>query len=240
MGQQGRPKDGALTPVVGQPLVAPPLELVAVKLRALLRPEVAGAIGTALWRGGGKGGGLWVHHWGPPSRWSPGRPGPVPPTPAAASGRRGCPPTRPAQGSRVPPSRGLGVRRRRYPFRRRGEEVTAMHPRAGVGGFPRPVCQLRRGSGELSSTPRGCTLPPCGKSGGSGWDPRSWSPHLSCRVRALERAKPPGPSTSPPPGSLPQGSPPRPPRRPPAAVELPGEHCWARGVAGEEGAPKSP
>ena len=30
------------------------------------------------------------------------------------------------------------------------------------------------------------------------------------------------------------------PPRPPAAVELPGGHCWARAVAGEEGAPQSP
>ena len=62
-GAAGAPKDRALTPVVGQPLVAPPLELVAVEFRALLRPEVAGALGTALWGGGG----LWVHQWGPPS-----------------------------------------------------------------------------------------------------------------------------------------------------------------------------
>ena len=132
----------------------------------------------------------------------PGEAGPCSPNPCCSFGEAGpLPPPRPP-GLSCAPSRGIGVRRRKYRFRRRGEEATAMHPRARVGGFPRPVCQPRRGSGELSSTPRGCTLPPCGKSGGSGWDPRSWSPHLSCRARALGRAKPPLPSTPPPPGSL--------------------------------------
>ena len=132
----------------------------------------------------------------------PGEAGPCSPNPCCSFGEAGpLPPPRPP-GLSCAPSRGIGVRRRKYRFRRRGEEATAMHPRARVGGFPRPVCQPRRGSGELSSTPRGCTLPPCGKSGGSGWDPRSWSPHLSCRARALGRAKPPLPSTPPRPGSL--------------------------------------
>ena len=56
----------ALTAVVGQPLVPPPLELLAVELGALLRPEVAGAVGAALRGGGDKGRGSWVHHWGLP------------------------------------------------------------------------------------------------------------------------------------------------------------------------------
>lgn len=56
----------ALTAVVRQPLVPPPLELLAVELGALLRPEVAGPVGTALRGEGDKGRGSWVHHWGLP------------------------------------------------------------------------------------------------------------------------------------------------------------------------------
>lgn len=223
MGQQ-RPKNGALTPVVGQPLVAPPLELAAVKLRALLRPEVAGAVRAALWGGGGKGGGLWAHHWGPPSGWAPGRPGPVPPTPAAASGRW----------DQSRPGRGLGVRRRRYHFRRRGEEATAMHPRAGVGGFPKPACQPRRGSGELSAG----AVPylRAARAVAPGGTHAAGAPISPAGREHWEEPKPHDPATAP--SWVSPKAPPRP--APSVAVELPDGHCWARGVAGEEGAPKSP
>ena len=60
-------------------------------------------------------------------------------------------------GGGQPRSRVLGLTRRRYHFRRRGEEAAAVHPRAGVGGFPRPVCQ--RGGGPASCPPPPGAIP---------------------------------------------------------------------------------
>lgn len=68
------------TSVVGQPLVPPSLEVLAVQLGALLRPEVPGTLGAALRGAGGGERNRWGLRGGPPSPLRLGRSVPSPTT----------------------------------------------------------------------------------------------------------------------------------------------------------------
>lgn len=71
--QEGR-QGCRLTSIVGQPLVAPPLEVLAVELSALLGAEVRTAGGAALRLArAGPGAGKWVHHRGVTAHWPGGQ-----------------------------------------------------------------------------------------------------------------------------------------------------------------------
>lgn len=62
-----------------------------------------------------------------------------------------------------------GRRGRGFPQRR---PCTSERAPRGLGGQP-------DGGSQKLASPLLWALPRCGKSGGSGWGPRSWSPHLS-------------------------------------------------------------
>lgn len=83
--QEGR-QGCRLTSIVGQPLVAPPLEVLAVELSALLGAEVRTAGGAALRLArAGPGAGKWVHHRGVTATGPEAKPCPIAPTPGGAA-----------------------------------------------------------------------------------------------------------------------------------------------------------
>lgn len=148
--QQGHRCGGPpLTPVVGQPFVTLSLEVLAVELGTLLGPEVPGTGGAALRGAGTEGRGRWAL--------------PPPPSPHLLAAWRS---------SRAPPCWGFGLLEGRLSFAVWGEEGASRSPGcAPVGGRP--------GDWEVSRVGGPRALPQCGKNGGSGQGPRSWSLRLS-------------------------------------------------------------
>lgn len=157
-------KDGALTPVLGQPLVAPPWNSRLSNSAHHAPPWVLGSRQGSSQEEGRESAG------GPPLGSAvplgPGRPGPVPPNTCTSF-----------EGGGVSPAPGAWGERR-YHFRR-GEAATAVHPRAGGGGLPGQY--VSRGGGPGAVRPKGCTLPPSGRPVAPGGAPRHGG-HLSCRV----------------------------------------------------------
>lgn len=112
-----------------------------------------------------------------------------------------------------------------------------MHPRAGVGASQSQY--VSRGGGP-GSCPPGLYLTSVRQERWLRVGPTQLEPPSLLQGESTGKSQIPTSQQPPPAESLPQPPPTPAAPPPPAAVELPDGHCRARGVAGEEGAPKSP
>lgn len=188
----GRP----LTSVVRQPLVPSSLEVLAVELGALLRPEVPGTLWAAL-----QGRDVWGLHRGPPTPlhlgWWDSSPPTTPFTPAARDWEVWAP--RPPECS---PAGASGCWRGRCHFGWEGEQGASRSPDcAPAGGCPGNWEERRGGAPEAGvPTPAGFT---------SVWqerwlraEPTQLEPPSLLKTRTPGRLEPREPTPLPPPRAL--------------------------------------